>query len=84
MSASVSVGARPPRYPGTYRISPRFRASPHEPSPVPAAATAVVTPVRRPAAAAFRLLVALAAAVGVTLELLLGDPSLNPGLLRAA
>ncbi|CAL9512485.1 hypothetical protein SUDANB1_03656 [Streptomyces sp. enrichment culture] len=38
-------------------------------------ATAVVTPVRRPAAAAFRLLVALAAAGGVTLELLLGDPS---------
>ncbi|MEV7065380.1 Pr6Pr family membrane protein [Streptomyces collinus] len=44
-----------------------------KPSPVPA--TAVVTPVRRPAAAAFRLLVALAAAGGVTLELLLGDPS---------
>jgi hypothetical protein len=38
-------------------------------------ATAVVTPVRRPAAAAFRLLVALAATAGVTLELLLGDPS---------
>lgn len=44
-----------------------------KPSPVPA--TAVVTPVRRPAAAAFRLLVALAVAAGVTLELLLGDPS---------
>ncbi|MFD5946478.1 Pr6Pr family membrane protein [Streptomyces collinus] len=44
-----------------------------KPSPVPA--TAVVTPVCRPAAAAFRLLVALAAAGGVTLELLLGDPS---------
>ncbi len=44
-----------------------------KPSPVPA--TAVVTPVRRPAAATFRLLVAFAAAVGVTLELLLGDPS---------
>ncbi|MET9815273.1 Pr6Pr family membrane protein [Streptomyces sp. NPDC006355] len=43
------------------------------PSPVPA--TAVVTPVRRPAAAAYRLLIALAAAAGVTLELLLGDPS---------
>ncbi|GGX12689.1 Pr6Pr family membrane protein [Streptomyces lomondensis] len=43
------------------------------PSPVPA--TAVVAPVRRPAAATFRLLVALAAAAGVTLELLLGDPS---------
>ncbi|MFD5483257.1 Pr6Pr family membrane protein [Streptomyces hawaiiensis] len=44
-----------------------------KPSPVPA--TAVVTPVRRPAAAAYRLLVAVAAAAGVTLELLLGDPS---------
>ncbi|MGX1563649.1 Pr6Pr family membrane protein [Streptomyces sp. NPDC055506] len=44
-----------------------------KPSPVPA--TAVVSPVRRPAAAAFRLLVAFAAAGGVTLELLLGDPS---------
>lgn len=44
-----------------------------KPSPVPAAA--VVPLVRRPAAAAFRLLVALAAAAGVTLELLLGDPS---------
>ncbi|MFI6375462.1 Pr6Pr family membrane protein [Streptomyces sp. NPDC050546] len=44
-----------------------------KPSPVPA--TAVVSPVRRPAAAAFRLLVACAAAVGVTLELLLGDAS---------
>ncbi|MFC9128771.1 Pr6Pr family membrane protein [Streptomyces sp. NPDC057099] len=43
-----------------------------KPSPVPA--TAVVSPVRRPAAAAFRLLVAFAAAAGVTLELLLGDP----------
>ncbi|MDQ0750220.1 uncharacterized protein YbdZ (MbtH family) [Streptomyces africanus] len=44
-----------------------------KPSPVPA--TAVVTPVRRPAAAAFRLLVALAATAGVTLDILLGDPS---------
>lgn len=44
-----------------------------KPSPVPA--TAVVPPVRRPAAAAFRLLVALAAAAGVTLDVLLGDPS---------
>ncbi|MEU6473360.1 Pr6Pr family membrane protein [Streptomyces massasporeus] len=43
-----------------------------KPSPVPA--TAVVTPVRRPAAAAFRLLIALAATAGVTFELLLGDP----------
>jgi hypothetical protein len=38
-------------------------------------ATAVVTPVRRPAAAAFRLSVALAATGGVALELLLGEPS---------
>ncbi|MFI7016859.1 Pr6Pr family membrane protein [Streptomyces sp. NPDC050164] len=44
-----------------------------KPSPVPA--TAVVAPVPRPAAAAFRLLVALAAAGGVTLDVLLGDPS---------
>ncbi|GAP46046.1 Pr6Pr family membrane protein [Streptomyces azureus] len=48
-----------------------------KPSPVPA--TAVVTPVRRPAAAAFRLLVALAAAAGVTLEVLLGDTSRTLG-----
>ncbi|MFF8231475.1 Pr6Pr family membrane protein [Streptomyces caelestis] len=47
--------------------------SPLKPSPVPA--SAVATPVRRPAAAAFRLLVALAAAAGVTLEVLLSDPS---------
>ncbi|MEV5463333.1 Pr6Pr family membrane protein [Streptomyces sp. NPDC002788] len=44
-----------------------------KPSPVPAAA--VVTPVRRPTATVFRLLIALTAAAGVTLELLLGDPS---------
>ncbi|WP_051857733.1 Pr6Pr family membrane protein [Streptomyces cellulosae] len=43
------------------------------PSRVPA--TAVVTPVRRPLAAAYRLLVALAAAAGVTLDLLLGSPA---------
>src|SRR4051812_47190550 len=43
------------------------------PSHVPA--TAVVTPVRRPLAAAYRLLVALAAAAGVTLDLLLGSPA---------
>lgn len=42
------------------------------PSAVPAAA--VVTPVRRPLAAVCRLLVALAAAAGVTIELLLGSP----------
>ncbi|MFE1246881.1 Pr6Pr family membrane protein [Streptomyces sp. NPDC058735] len=44
-----------------------------KPSPVPAAA--VVAPVRRPAAAAYRLLIALAAAGAVALELLLGDPT---------
>ncbi|MFF7793045.1 Pr6Pr family membrane protein [Streptomyces sp. NPDC007991] len=44
-----------------------------KPSPVPAAA--VVTPVRRPAATAFRLLVALAATAGVTLGVVLGDPT---------
>ncbi|MFI6934032.1 Pr6Pr family membrane protein [Streptomyces sp. NPDC050287] len=43
------------------------------PSHVPA--TAVVTPVRRPLAAAYRLLVALAAAGGVTLDLFLGSPA---------
>ena len=42
------------------------------PSSVPAAA--VVTPVRRPLAAAYRLMVALMAAAGVTLDLLLGSP----------
>ncbi|MEV7889444.1 Pr6Pr family membrane protein [Streptomyces sp. NPDC002817] len=43
------------------------------PSPVPA--TAVVAPVRRPLAAAYRLLVALAAAAAVTIDLLLGSPT---------
>src|SRR3954454_1073265 len=42
------------------------------PSPVPA--TAVMTPVRRPLAAAYRLLVALLATAGVTIDLLLGSP----------
>lgn len=42
------------------------------PSPVPA--TAVVTPVRHPLAAAYRVLVALAAAGAVTLEILLSSP----------
>ncbi|MGI5456620.1 Pr6Pr family membrane protein [Streptomyces sp. CA-249302] len=42
------------------------------PSPVPA--TAVVAPVRRRLAASYRLLVALAAAAAVTIELLLGSP----------
>ncbi|MHC3471506.1 Pr6Pr family membrane protein [Streptomyces sp. 7R007] len=44
------------------------------PSPVPA--TAVVAPVRRPLTAVYRLLVALAAAGAVTLDLLLGSPPL--------
>jgi hypothetical protein len=42
------------------------------PSPVPA--TAVVTPVRRPLAGVYRLLVALVAAAAVTIELVLGSP----------
>lgn len=42
------------------------------PSPVPA--TAVVTPVRRPMAAVFRLLTAAAAVTAVTVEVLLGSP----------
>ena len=40
----------------------------------PAPATAVVAPVRRPLTALFRLLVALAAAGAVTIDLLLGSP----------
>ncbi|GAB2863132.1 Pr6Pr family membrane protein [Streptomyces deserti] len=43
------------------------------PSPVPAAA--VMPPVRRPLTAVFRLLTALAAAAGVTVELLLDSPA---------
>ncbi|MDX2544159.1 Pr6Pr family membrane protein [Streptomyces sp. WI04-05B] len=43
------------------------------PSPVPA--TAVVTPVRRPVTAVFRLLTAAAAAAAVTTELVLGSPA---------
>jgi hypothetical protein len=43
------------------------------PSSVPA--TAVVPPVRRPRTAAYRLLVALAATAGVTIDLLLGSPA---------
>ncbi|MFJ8592480.1 Pr6Pr family membrane protein [Streptomyces sp. NPDC093598] len=59
------------------RDIPDLPAIPSPPAlrPAPVPATAVVTPVRRPAAAAFRLLVACVAAGGVTLELLLGDPS---------
>jgi len=47
--------------------------SPLFPSAVPA--TAVMAPVRQPLTAAYRLLVALTAAGGVTIELLLGDPA---------
>ncbi|WP_369234284.1 Pr6Pr family membrane protein [Streptomyces sp. R21] len=43
------------------------------PSVVPA--SAVVAPVRRPLAAAFRLLVALVAAAGVTIDLVVGSPA---------
>ncbi|MFF7970795.1 Pr6Pr family membrane protein [Streptomyces sp. NPDC007905] len=43
------------------------------PAPVPA--TAVVAPIRRPLAAVFRLLTALAAAAAVALQLLLGTPA---------
>ncbi|MGW5612706.1 Pr6Pr family membrane protein [Streptomyces sp. NPDC003877] len=59
------------------REIPDLPAIPRKPAlrPTPVPATAVVTPVRRPAAAAYRLLIALAAAAGVTLELLLGDPT---------
>ncbi|MFG2607612.1 Pr6Pr family membrane protein [Streptomyces sp. NPDC048514] len=43
------------------------------PSPVPA--TAVVAPARRPSTAVFRLVIAMTAAAGVALELLLGTPA---------
>ncbi|MEU4655788.1 Pr6Pr family membrane protein [Streptomyces sp. NPDC023723] len=46
------------------------------PSPVPA--TAVVTPIRRPLAATFRLLTALLAMTGVTIELSLAGPTTRP------
>ncbi|MFE0805616.1 Pr6Pr family membrane protein [Streptomyces sp. NPDC058812] len=46
------------------------------PSPVPA--TAVVTPVRRPLVAAFRLVTALLALTGVTIELLAAGPVTRP------
>ncbi|MFF1807913.1 Pr6Pr family membrane protein [Streptomyces sp. NPDC058251] len=55
---------------------PDLPAIPGIPPPVPSVvpATAVVTPVRRPVVAAYRLLVALTAAAGVTIDLLLGSP----------
>ncbi|WND36129.1 Pr6Pr family membrane protein [Streptomyces sp. BB1-1-1] len=46
------------------------------PSPVPA--TAVVTPVRRPLVAVFRLVTALLAVTGVTIELLTAGPVTRP------
>ncbi|MFF7737469.1 Pr6Pr family membrane protein [Streptomyces sp. NPDC007984] len=58
------------------RDIPDLPAIPSPPAlkPAPVPATAVVTPVRRPAAAAFRLIIALAATAGVTVELLRGEP----------
>ncbi|MDT0476725.1 Pr6Pr family membrane protein [Streptomyces sp. DSM 41014] len=42
--------------------------------PLPVPASAVMAPVRRPLAAVFRALIALAAVAGVTIELVLGSP----------
>ena len=58
------------------RDIPDLPAIPGIPPPVPSVvpATAVTTPVRRPLAAAFRLLVALVAAAGVAIEMRLGGP----------
>ncbi|AVH57394.1 MULTISPECIES: Pr6Pr family membrane protein [Streptomyces] len=58
------------------RDIPDLPAIPGIPPPVPfiVPAGAVVAPARRPAAAAFRLLVALAAVAGVTIDLILGSP----------
>ncbi|MFD5627084.1 Pr6Pr family membrane protein [Streptomyces sp. NPDC127072] len=55
---------------------PELPAIPGIPAPVPflVPATAVVAPVRRPLAATFRILVALTAATGVAIDLILGDP----------
>jgi len=55
---------------------PNLPAIPGLPAPAPSVvpATAVVAPVRRPLAAAFRLLVAAAAAAGVAIDLVLGSP----------
>ncbi|MFI6337775.1 Pr6Pr family membrane protein [Streptomyces sp. NPDC050535] len=55
---------------------PDLPAIPGIPAPAPflVPATAVVAPVRRPLAAAFRILVALAAATGVAIDLILGSP----------
>ncbi len=58
------------------RDIPGLPAIPGMPAPLPSfvPASAVVSPTRRALAAAFRLLVALTAAVGVAVELLLGSP----------
>lgn len=58
------------------RDIPGLPAIPGMPAPFPSfvPASAVVSPTRRALAAAFRLLVALAAAAGVAVELLLGSP----------
>jgi hypothetical protein len=55
---------------------PDLPALPGVPALLPSAvpASAVVAPVHRPLAAAYRLLVALAAAAGVTIDLFLGSP----------
>ncbi|MFJ3308593.1 Pr6Pr family membrane protein [Streptomyces sp. NPDC086549] len=59
------------------RDIPDLPAVPRKPPllPAPVPATAVVPPVPHPLAALFRLLAALTAAAGVTLELLLGSPA---------
>ncbi|UXY28921.1 Pr6Pr family membrane protein [Streptomyces sp. HUAS TT20] len=59
------------------RDIPDLPAVPRKPRLLPShvPATAVVPPFPRPLAAVFRLLTALAAATGVTLELLLGSPT---------
>lgn len=58
------------------RDIPGLPAVPGMPKPLssPVPATAVVTPLRRPLTAAFRLMTALTAATGVTIALLLGGP----------
>jgi len=55
---------------------PDLPAVPAAPPPAPSVvpATAVVAPVRRPVAATLRLLVAVVAATGVTIDLILGSP----------
>lgn len=59
------------------RDIPDLPAVPRPPKllPAPVPATAVVTPVRRPLVAAFRLVTAVLALTGVTAQLLLGGPA---------